>query len=219
MNHHIIKFFSEIHLGSLVLRDPVTGITNLMIFAAGLLGWKQVKSSAATWSRFFLFIGLSSLIGVIVHTFSNYTPAPVHFWIWITMGLVQNIGISCAQAGTVLRYSGKYKKLLLALIVLQYLVSAIAVIWSGEYKAVKWHVAAGMLPVMGWYFHRWAKGEKTARWIALGIAVSGITVAVHSFKISLNEAWFNYNDIAHLLIVASLLLMAKGFSGKDPGQA
>lgn len=216
MNHYTIKFFSEIQLGSVIIRDPVTALTNILIFLAGYWCWRQIRNSedasVKAWSKFFLFIGTSSLVGVLVHGFSYYFSLQTHFWIWITMSLIQNLAVSFAQTGTALRYFPKQKNWILVLIVLQFMGAAAGQIASADYKWAKWHIALGLLPVMGLYFARWANGEKKSKWIALGIAVSGITVAVHSFKISISKEWFNFNDIAHLLIVASLLIMIKGFA-------
>lgn len=218
MNNYAIRFFSEIHIGSLVMRDPVTALTNILIFLAGFWSWKQIRrseiSSVKSWRWFFLFIGISSLVGVIVHGFSFYTPIKTHFWIWIAMGLIQNLGVSFAQIGTAQQYFPKQSKWITVLVVLQFLSAAAGQILSADYKWVKWHIAAGLLPVMIWHLYRWSKGEKNARWIGIGIAVSGITVLVHSLKISISEKWFNFNDIAHLLIVVSLLVMVNCFTGK-----
>lgn len=219
MNNYVIKYFSEIHIGQVVVRDPVTAVTNILIFLAGWWSWKQIRRSkivsVKSWSLFFLFIGLSSLIGVVVHGFSFYTPLRTHFWIWVVMGLVQNVGVSFAQIATAQRYFPRQSKWIIALVLIQFIVAGLAFIHYEHYKWVKWHIALGLLPVMGWYFYRWSNGDLKAKWIAIGIAISGITVAVHSFKISISEEWFNFNDIAHLLIVASLLVMVKGLAAND----
>jgi hypothetical protein len=218
----MIRFFSEIHLGNLVLRDPVTALTNVLIVLAGLWCWKNSKSEnaipAKRWSLFFLMIGLSSLVGVVVHGFSYYTAERTHFWIWITMGAVQGLGISFAQGATVQQYFTKQRYWLFILIAVQYAVLLFFFILSENYKAVKWHVAIGMLPVMGWNIYRWAKGELSGKWIALGVLVSGLTAAVHGFKISISLEWFNFNDIAHILIVISLFLIYKGVKTIVPAQ-
>lgn len=212
---HTITFFKEVHLGGLVLRDPVTAITNVFIFLAGLWCWRRLRGReeayVRSWRLFFLFLGIPGLIGVIVHGFSYYTSEQAHLWIWLGMGIIQNLGISFAQIGTVQHYFPKQRTWLIALVLLQFVLLSYFFVHLAMYKAAKWHVAIGLLPVMGWSFYQWAKGNRAARWIALGIAVSGITVAVHSFKISISEQWFNYNDIAHFLIVASLLLMVRAF--------
>lgn len=210
----MIKYFAEIHLGSLVLRDPVTAITNVLIFLAGWWCWKNIRNTDSPavryWRFFFLFVGLSSMVGIVVHGFSFYTPERTHFWIWIVMGSVQNLGISFAQLATSRQYFPKQYKWISALVLAQYVLLVAFFIHSEDYKAVKWHVAIGMLPVMGWNVYRWIKKEASAKWITLGVLVSGLTAAVHGFKISISLQWFNFNDIAHVLIVISLFLIYKG---------
>jgi hypothetical protein len=217
----MIKFFTEIHLGGMVVRDPVTALTNVFIFLAGWWCWKQVKNSPAThvksWSWFFLLVGLASLIGVAVHGFSFYIPERIHFWTWIVMGLVQNLGVSFAQVATAQLYFSKQSRWITILVAGQYLAFAAILISFESYEAVKWHVALGMLPIMGWCMYRWAKGDRAAQWIATGILISGLTAAVHGFKVSISLEWFNYNDIAHLLVVASLLVMVRGVKEEKVG--
>jgi hypothetical protein len=209
----MIKFFTELHLGGIVLRDPATSLTNILIFLAGWVCFRRLRNTAEdhvrSWRIFFLFLGLAALVGVIVHGFSFYTPEKIHFWIWVAMGLIQNIGISFAQLATPRFYFPAQYKWIRALVALQFIALAILFIALGTYEAVKVHVALGLMPVMVWNFYRASRGEKHAAWISFGILVSASSAIVHTFKLSFSP-WFNYNDIAHVFIVISLLMIGKG---------
>ncbi|HLG04029.1 MAG TPA: hypothetical protein VI731_10575 [Bacteroidia bacterium] len=208
----MIKYFTELHLGSLVLRDPATGLTNILIFLAGWLAYRQLKktSPSSAWRWFFIYIGISSLVGVIVHCFSYYTPEPIHFWIWITMGLIQNFGITCAQIGTAQQYFKKYLRPISMIAIIQFTALGLLFIFRGSYEIVKLHTAIGLVPVMIWYLYR-GYFFRPALWIGFGILFASISGIVHSLKLSFSP-WFNYNDIAHVVLVVSLLMMGKGLS-------
>lgn len=207
------RYYTEIEVLDVVIRDPVTALTNILILAAALWSWKRVKDAPAShtrsWGIFFLMLGVSSLVGVVVHGFSYYMNERTHFWVWILMGTAQNVGISFAQLATAQHYFPREIRWIRLLILAQLIATTFCFIYFETYEAAKLHVAFGLLPVMGWNIYQFIKRNKPAGWIALGIIISALTAAVHSFKISLGP-WFNFNDIAHLLIVTSILVMYRG---------
>ena len=100
----MILYTTEVEIAGVVLRDPVTAITNVMIFALSLfcylkLNKRDMDYPHKNWNYFFLLIGISSLVGTVVHGFSYYTSPHVHFHIWWLMGIIQSAGFSIAQFG------------------------------------------------------------------------------------------------------------------------
>lgn len=211
----MLHYTTEIASGGFVIRDPVTAVTNIMMFFAGLLAWRRLirdditLRAARIWRWFFAGISIASLIGVIVHGLSFYTPENVHLSIWLTMGLVQSAGVSGAQLATVEQYWPVKLRLLQGFVIAQLVITTIVLISFQSYTIVKYHLALGILPIMGWHLYQFSKNKKSGIWIAGGVLVSGITGAVHGFKISLS-LWFNYNDISHILVIVSVWMMAKG---------
>ncbi|MEI8137790.1 MAG: hypothetical protein WCH21_10745 [Bacteroidota bacterium] len=51
--------------------------------------------------------------------------------------------------------------------------------------------------------------DKGSKLVVVGIAVSFFSIIIHSFKLSI-DVWFNYKDIAHLIILFSLIIIFKG---------
>jgi hypothetical protein len=78
-----------------------------------------------------------------------------------------------------------------------------------SYEIAKLHVAVGLVPILIAYALQGLRGERGKTWIAAGILVSALTAVVHTFKLSFS-VWFNYNDIAHMLIVSSIILIGNG---------
>lgn len=212
---YIIHYSIEISVGDIIIRDPVTVLTNLMIVATGVLIYRRLLlpdieySPARTWRWFFMGIAASSLIGVIVHGFSYYTSLSTHRAIWLTMGFVQAAGISAAQLAAAQQHLPHLLRTLRPMIVVQLLLTLIALVVLQTYDVIKLHVAIGLIPVMSWKLTLSRRGFQYGSWIGGGILVSALTAAVHTFKISLSP-WLNYNDIAHLLVVISLGMIGKG---------
>ena len=210
----MIHYSTEIEVGNLVIRDPVTALTNVGIFITGLMCFlklrrKLIDYPEKSWIYFFLMVGNASLIGVIVHGLSYYTPADVHFKIWWAMGVVQGAGISLAQFGWGAAVLKRFRVVVAVICVLQFGLFAVFSYVNGTFTIAKIHVAVGLVPIMLYYIYIALKGYKAEMLVATGIGVSSLTALVHALKLSFSD-WFNYNDIAHVLIIASLVVMYKG---------
>lgn len=210
----MIQYSTEIEVGGIIIRDPVTAITNVGIFITGLLCYLKLKKQNIdypnkNWIFFFLLVGNSSLIGVIVHGFSFYTSPETHFKIWWAMGVLQGAGITLAQFGWGANILKRWRILVASFSALQFGTFATLLYVYGTFEVAKLHVALGLVPIMFYYMYKALKGFKAEMLVATGIGVSALTAIVHSLKISLG-LYFNYNDIAHLLIITSLIVMYYG---------
>lgn len=210
----MIQVNSEIEIAGVIIRDPVTALTNIGIFATGLVCYLRLRKQNLefpnkNWIYFFLLVGISSLIGVVVHGFSFYTSPDVHFKIWWAMGAVQGAGITLAQFGFASNVLSRFRMLVISLVTLQFGIFATLSYIVGTFAIAKVHIALGLLPIMVYYIYVAFKGRRAEKLVATGIAVSSLTALVHGLKISFHQH-FNYNDIAHVMIIISLVLMYKG---------
>jgi hypothetical protein len=209
----MVVHFTEIEIAGIVLRDPVTAATNVLMAAAGFYAWWPVRNSPVnylrSWARFLFLLSVSSTIGIIVHGFSYYTGEIGLLRIWLAMGLVQCLGVSFAQIATAQHYFKEHLRWIVPLVLVQFIALGSVFLVKQQYSAAKTQLAVGMLPVLFWNMIQWKKGNEAAKWVALSVLVSVLTAAVHGFKISINIHWCNFNDIAHVLVIVSLLLMRK----------
>ncbi len=210
----MILYTTEVEIAGLVLRDPVTAITNVMIFALSLfcylkLNKRDMDYPHKNWNYFFLLIGVSSLVGVVVHGFSYYTSPQVHFHIWWLMGIIQGAGFSIAQFGVGSNVFLKRKSIVGIVVIIQFLAFATSMYVTESYEIAKLHIGLSLVPIMIYYVFLGMKGLKAEIFVATGIGVSALTGVIHALKISFSQ-WFNYNDIAHVFILASITLMYKG---------
>ncbi len=210
----MIHYTTEIDIAGIIVRDPITAITNLAIFAFGIGCYRRLRKEDIefpnkNWTFFFLLVALSSLIGTIVHGFSSYTSPEVHFHIWWLMCVLQGAGITFAQLGVGNCVFPQNKSLVGIFVLIQFVAFAILLYTTRSFGVTKVHVALGLIPIMIYYVFQGMKGQKAEILVATGIGISALTAVVHSLKISLNE-WFNYNDISHLLIITSIVFMYRG---------
>lgn len=211
----MIHFSTEIEIANIVIRDPVTAVTNIAMFATALWCRKNMNGDFAKasgiyyWRSFFLFVGIASLIGVVVHGFSRYTSETEHFNIWLMMSWTQMIGIAFAQYAAIERFYPSLRKVLRFFVVVQLLSFASLMLIKQSYEIAKVHVAIGMAPVLVTGVLYGIRGHRDALILGYGILISCLPAIVHSQKISLSR-WFNYNDIAHLIIIISFIVMQRG---------
>lgn len=210
----MLHYTTEIDFGGVIIRDPVTTVTNLGIFAFGLgcyrrLTREDLEYPNKNWNYFFLLVGIASLIGVAVHGFSKYIQEPVHFYVWWIMGVVQGAGMSLAQFGVGSNVFAKHKSLIGIISIIQFVLFAGGLLITGKFGIATIHIALCLVPIMIYYIFHGAKGKKAEMLVAAGIIVSVMTAVVHTFKLSFGQ-WFNHNDISHVLIIISLVLMYRG---------
>ncbi len=210
----MIHYSTEIEIGGVIIRDPVTALTNILIFAIGVACYLQLRKQKLefpnkNWIYFFLLMGVSSLIGVVVHGFSYYTSPETHFKIWWAMGVVQGAGITLAQLGFTANVLRKFRVLVVSLVTLQFGVFATVLYIKGTFDIAKIHIAIGLIPIMLYYIYKGQKGLKPEMRVAMGIGIASLTAIVHSMKLTVNQ-WVNYNDIAHVLIMAALYVIYSG---------
>ena len=213
---------SSITIGSFVLTEPTTVITNIFLAAlcwlfSSRLGKVQDKSSSTRyWQLYFILMGTSAATGIFKHGLVHYQSEANNYITWSVMNVETGFAIYFAQLATVHSFISikRSSTILQAIITLQLGVYLAWFFIVKDYSIVKWHIALGLVPIMlvnGFYFFKGATGRG---WLAVGIVVGAFAAAVHGLKFSFGK-WFNYNDIAHLFIMASLYMMFYGINTTD----
>lgn len=215
------RHFEEISFAGLEhLRDPATILTNLLLFAVSIWCFlkiskfktsldEQTRVEARGWRMFFLFGSFAYLVGVPVHGFSWYIPEETHFWIWIGMGWMQNTGTTFAQFATAKRYFPGQMKWLGPLIVVQCVFFCVLMVLIRKFAAVNIHVALALVPIACWNIYQHKKGKLATAMVGWGILLAAPAGLVVVLKL-MPSTWFSYNDIAHVILVGSLLMIYSG---------
>ncbi len=167
----MIQYSTEIEIGGIIVRDPVTAVTNLGIFAAGFISYLQLRKQKLqfpnkNWIYFFLLMGLSSLVAVVVHGFSYYTTPGVHFNIWWVMGAIQGAGVTLAQFGFASNVLSKFRMLVISIVTLQFGAFAVGSYIVGTFAIAKIHLAVGLVPILLYYIYMSFKGKRAEMLVA-----------------------------------------------------
>jgi hypothetical protein len=210
-----------IHIGGFELSEPVTAISDLLLT---LICWRIVmllgragkqSAFASSWQLFYAGMSFSFLTGVLVHGIRHYQTESEHYQTWMVMNIISGASTYFAQIGTtrsILKNlkAGKLLRISANFQIVGYLIIVVLLIGHFNFGVVKTQIAIGLLPVMAANFMQFRKGKVGGAWIGFGIAVSFFSVIFHTFKLSISEHWFNYNDISHIFLCVSLILMFKG---------
>jgi hypothetical protein len=210
------KIDTTIYIGSCAIHQPVTFFTDCIITIFCFYFYRQLNSlsnlstSTINWKRFFLLLGLASIAGGSSHAFFAIHEGVGYKSFWFTMQALNIFSVYCAQQATLnsaLQHSDKihYLKLIYNT---QLILFFVAIFIFQNFLVVVIDSAVGLVPVMVLHFID-AKKVKTSAWIACGIFVLFFAAIVNATKFSLST-YFNYLDIAHVLIIINLSLMFIG---------
>lgn len=211
---------TTIYIGDFIIHQPVTVFTDYIITILCFYFFRKLHISAfidkstLNWKRFFLFLGFASFFGGSSHGFFAVHQGVGYKFFWLTMQALNVFAIYSAQKATLhsaLKHSDKKQFWNLSYKV-QFILFFVAVFVFQNFSVVILNSIIGLVPIMIIHFID-AKKEKESAWIAYGIVVLFLTALVNATRFSLH-AYFNYLDIAHVLIMINLSLMFVGVKRK-----
>ena len=216
----MIRFFNQYDIHGLIIRDPITASSNLLLFLIGLWCYSRIRkikrhessdlnAGLRGWELFFLVSAFAYLIGIPVHGFSFYIPVEIHFWIWIGMGWTQNVAVACAQLGTAKQYFSTKLKWIRPLIYVQLIFFSALMVYIRKFGAVNADTAVALIPIAVLNICLYAKKKNASCLIGTGILFASLPAIVVILKF-MPAPWLSYNDIAHFLLIGSLLMICKG---------
>ncbi len=195
-----------ITIGNFTLFEPTTVLTDvivsiLCIYICVTLRKNTLSDIQKMWTLFFLFFGLSTLVGGCSHAFYQIHEGVGYKLFWLTMQIFNGAAVMFAQLAT---YTKKAKQIL----VIQFIVFVFAVLFFQKFIVVIINNIISLIPVMLLNFQKEKKAIFNKK-IAYGILISFAPALIHGFKISFHT-FFNYNDIAHIFIMLSLYIIFSG---------
>ncbi len=207
---------TTIYIGNLAIHEPVTALTDYIITCLGFYFYfqlRRIKNNNLVigyWSLFFALLACSTFLGGSAHAFFGLHEGVAYKIVWLGMQLVNGLAIYFAQQATLISVikNTKYAKRWVMLYSIQLLLFIPSALIFQKYTVTIIENAVGLIPIMVLHFMDTQK-HKSSFLIGYGIAISFITAIVHGTKISLH-AYFNFNDIAHVFIMLSLLVMFLG---------
>ncbi|MEM9325820.1 MAG: hypothetical protein AAGA85_09195 [Bacteroidota bacterium] len=198
-----------IEIFGILLMEPVTVITNLMIsvmcfYAFWRMGKDQVMGSTLTYLKYyFLFMGLATTWGGFIGHGFLYLLDPrwkLVGWIisMIAVGLIERSAISYANR----LVSERLGKFFLIANVIELVILMVLVISTVHFKFVEIHSAYGFIIVVcGFHLFVYLKTRDLGSLQMMWATIS-LLIAVYIFnKPVILHTFFNHRDLAHLFML------------------
>jgi len=208
---------SAVELWGWTILEPVTAITDVLLFLTSLyLGWRLIKvipmgNSNKWWVYFIWFTSMPALLGAFNHAFYDYIYPVPYIAIWITINVFVSFGIFCGEMACLNTYvKPKYYRRWTAFFLIKYLIIVVMLVVFKEATVYKINFGIGFAFIIATLFIKKEEIE-IGRWkILVGIFIVIVGGIIQSAKWAIDPLWFNGNDIAHLMICISIILISRG---------
>jgi hypothetical protein len=209
------------HIFGFNLLEPVTVLTNVLISAFCLYFYLKLNHLGNQpklkkyWRLFFLFFGISAILGGIAHGFKPYFEPLIFYYVWLSMnltGLVIAYYLLCTNLEFA-KLEKQKKQILYALILFITVLFSVITLTTNNFLSVKINGGIAVIISLITHFQTYRKGMPGSGYISFGFAFSLLSIVVHSAQFSISE-WFNYKDISHVIMNISLYFIFVGVTRK-----
>lgn len=193
--------------------EPVTILTDLLISAICFYSFFKLKKinkrepEQIALNYFFLFMGISFFLGgVIGHGLMFYFGQQGHLPAWF----FSMLGVVFFAHAIILRVKPVISHIFYNLLILSnwlgFLIASCLMLYMIKFTVTEVHAIFGILLIgLSLEILLFNKYKNTSgKLIFLGISGLGISALVHLLKISIDDLWFNHNDLGHILLACSM---------------
>ena len=201
------------------ITEPFTWLTNWLVaafsfyFGHKLFHDKNPDIQKKFWAVFFLFMGLASLTGGTAHGFIHYVGNNFHLAAWIFTGLA----VFAAEMASLPRVRNiKLAKALRILFYVELFAMTASVLLFKSFESVRANSVFGLIGVvlLIQLVHYIRYRTRRNGLIIVGILSNIIPALIHALRISYNE-WFNFNDLAHIVMIGCFYIIYYGVRQPD----
>ena len=210
----------SIELFNIRIDEPVTTLTDLIFAAVCFFFFFRIMNHAGSgkirihFMYFFLTLGLSAFFGGLLgHAFLYGISAPWKLVSWIftlvSVGIMTQALIEISN--TLIKPF--YSRMVTWINLLFLLMALFYTIWTLDFIAVKYYTTFGMLAVVGSlsYLIYQKTGSRGVVSLMIAVGIGLVSVVVFSYEWGFSP-WFNHNDISHVILTISALILYKGAS-------
>lgn len=209
--------YTYITLFGCIIFEPMTIVTNLMIFVFSIFCFiklsKYKHSYPRSWGWFVLLVGISSCFGSTAHAVHYQLGKTFFDVVFYIMNAFSLISIYFCFKSPYLYYTqfkAKPHKKIIYFVIAWIAFLLIYTLFRNNFLIVKVHAGIVLLYSFGVHLVVYNRTkEKGSGLVVLGIGISFLSIIVHSLKFSIHE-WFNYKDLAHVIIFCSLCVIYTG---------
>jgi len=175
-------------------------ISDLILSLFAFYLYFQHRTQNQKWSLFFLFLGLSALVGGVCH---GFTMIGEYFrflsWSFLSIALV------FAQLAA---YQNNKNRIIETVFVLKSILLLFLSILNTNFEFMVFDTLISMLGfiVIGNLFFL----KSLSKYISYGILISLSSAFFVIYKISIHPLYLTFNDIGHYISIISLIVMSRG---------
>jgi hypothetical protein len=205
--------------------EPMVILTNSLFFVIACVYYRKLleqKGGYVQSMRLFIFVlGFSTLFGAMGHAIQLQLGSLFFGCILFLMNFTSVISIYFCFRGSLL-YSGnaKMERIDLPVKIWLFLLLISCVILQ-KFLLIKIHAGLALLYMLVVHINAARQNRDTgSKLVVTGIFFSLLSIVVHSLRISAGEC-LNHKDIAHILMILSLILIGSGIikNTSSPGTA
>ena len=202
----------EFKLWGVIFFEPVTAFTKLILAAICLYAFKISKGIAnypgrSSWSYFFLTLGLATFIGFFTHLLSEYEIYYLRLLGWVFGGMAAYF----TQSASIEQLSGKRTGFFILLAKIEFVFFLIVLYYFQMFEVVLVITVIAILIVL--FIHVYGLVSKILKGnelIVLGFLISALTAVARILKVSFHPVYFNYHDVAHLMMMVAIFVILAG---------
>lgn len=202
----------EFEIAGIMFSEPITAITNLIIAMICLYAFQKAKTSKPypghrSWLYFFLSLGLATFIGFFSHLLSSYDIHGFRLIGWVFSGFAAYF----SQVASIEQLTRKNTGPFIWASKVEFVLFLIALYWFQSFAVVLVVTVIALIIVLAihgyGYFSKELLGSEL---ILLGFIISALTAVARLLKISIHPLYFNYHDVAHLMMMFAALVILAG---------
>ncbi|MDI9342281.1 MAG: hypothetical protein QM534_17040 [Sediminibacterium sp.] len=212
--------YTFIRFWGYTIYEPVTILTNLLVTIYCMYCFFKMNTRgyylATFWAWFFLLIGVSSFVGSLAHGAHFQLGYSFFNSVLFLMNAISLVAIFfCFKAANTYASIDKSppKKRYTYLVILWIGILLGFTLVYNNFILIKIHAGIVLTYSLIVHYLTYRRQQKGSGWIVSGILIAFLSIIVHSLRISVSD-WFNYKDIAHCIMLLSLIAIFKGSSYK-----
>ena len=197
-------------------------VTNVIMFLISLYCYRQLRihrhAYARQMSAFILIMGISGCIGAAAHATHYQLGIPFFDTIFFISNMMNLISVYYCFRGSYTYFAlSKNKvpnKTVIALATAWIVVMLIITFINNTFLMIKIHAGIVLIYSLVVHYLAYRRSSKGSGRVVVGILISFLSIIVHSLKFSFDE-WFNYKDIAHVIMIVSLVIIYSGIKANS----
>ncbi|MEN8228372.1 MAG: hypothetical protein ABFS38_09485 [Bacteroidota bacterium] len=215
----LLKFIQpSIEIWNIQIDEPITTATDLLMAAICFYAYFRIKQKESSgrmkwyFKYYFLTLGLGTLFGGLLgHAFLYRLSPPWKLISWIfIMVSVALMAHALLELARPLIKPG-VTRLIARLNMLILIVALFFTLWTLAFSPVQYYTIFGMVVIVGsfsFYIFQKTGSRGVVRFIfAVGLGLVSALVFSYGWGLS---PWFNHNDISHVILSFSTLIIYKG---------